>query len=111
MSATGIAQTPEPPYFAVIFTSRRTDGDRGYAAMADRMVDLAARQPGFLGIESARGADGLGLTVSYWRSLEDIRAWRENPEHLAAQEAGKTAWYEDYQVRICEVTRAYGAQA
>lgn len=105
MSNSSFAQTPEPPYFAVIFTSQRTEGERGYGNMADRMLELAAQQPGFLGVESVRGADGFGITVSYWRSLDDIRAWRNHSEHLVAQETGKRVWYADYQLRICEVQR------
>lgn len=105
MSHPGFARTPEPPYFAVIFTSQRTDGDRGYDQMAARMVELAAEQPGFLGVESVRDAAGLGLTVSYWRSREDIRAWREHTEHQAAQAAGRRVWYSDYRLRVCEVLR------
>lgn len=103
-----IAQTPEPPYYAVIFTSKRTDGDRGYDAMATRMVELGATQDGFLGIESARGADGLGITVSYWRDEVAILAWKRNAEHERAQDGGKAAWYAEYHVRIAKVERAYG---
>ena len=103
-----LAATPEPPYYAVIFTSRRTEGDRGYGAMAERMVALAAQQPGFLGVESARGADGLGLTVSYWRDEASIVAWKRDTEHQQAQRAGQQTWYADYQVRIARVERAYG---
>jgi heme-degrading monooxygenase HmoA len=103
-----LASTPEPPYYAVIFTSRRTDGDRGYDAMAARMVALAGTQPGFLGVESARGADGLGITVSYWRDEASIRAWKRDTEHQQAQRAGQQTWYADYQVRIAKVERAYG---
>jgi heme-degrading monooxygenase HmoA len=102
------AATPEPPYYAVIFTSRRTEGDRGYGAMAERMVALAAAQPGFLGVESARGADGLGLTISYWRDEASIAAWKRDTEHQQAQRAGQQVWYADYQVRIAKVERAYG---
>jgi heme-degrading monooxygenase HmoA len=106
------ACTPEPPYHAVIFTSVRTDGDRGYGAVADRMVELAARQPGFLGIESVRDpATGLGITVSYWTGEDAIRAWREEAEHRVAQETGKAVWYSDYQMRIAKVERAYGKAA
>jgi heme-degrading monooxygenase HmoA len=108
MSTASPAATPEPPYYAVIFTSRRTDGDRGYAAMAERMVALAAQQPGFLGVESARGADGLGITVSYWRDEAAIAAWKGQVDHQQAQRAGKTTWYADYQVRVARVERAYG---
>ena len=102
------AGTPEPPYYAVIFTSLRTEGERGYGSMAERMVELAAQQPGFLGVESARDANGLGITVSYWDSEEAIRHWRENAEHRVAQEAGKHVWYADYELRVAKVDRAYG---
>jgi heme-degrading monooxygenase HmoA len=91
----------------VIFTSLRTEGDRGYGGMADRMVALAATQPGFLGIESARGADGLGITVSYWRDEACIAAWKRDTEHQQAQRAGQQTWYADYQVRVAKVERAY----
>jgi len=103
----GFARTPEPPYYAVIFTSTRTDVDEGYGAMADRMVELAARQPGFLGVESARGADGLGLTVSYWESLEAIAAWKAQGEHRVAQSSGHRKWYLQFETRIAKVERAY----
>lgn len=103
-----LARTPAPPYYAVIFTSRRTEGDRGYGDMAQRMMDLAARQPGFLGVESARGGDGLGLTVSYWRDEASIQAWKRDTEHQQAQRRGRQTWYDDYQVRVAKVERAYG---
>lgn len=101
-----IAQTPEPPYYAVIFSNRRTEGDHGYAEMADRMVELAAEQPGFLGIESVR--DGLGITVSYWDSLDAIRNWKRNAEHREAQRLGHEKWYSTFKVRIAKVERDYG---
>jgi heme-degrading monooxygenase HmoA len=101
------ANTPEPPYYAVVFSSQRTDGDNGYGQMAARMVELAARQPGFIGVESVRGDDGFGITVSYWTSAEAIAAWKADVEHLAAQEMGKRAWYEHYELRIAKVERAY----
>ena len=104
----GLARTPEPPYYAVVFTSLRTDGDQGYARMAERMMELAAEQPGFLGVESARGADGLGITVSYWKSEDAIAAWRSHAEHRVAQETGRSTWYADYRLRIARVERAYG---
>jgi heme-degrading monooxygenase HmoA len=107
-SSTSLAQTPEPPYYAVIFTSVRTEGDRGYGAMANRMVELAQAMPGFLGVESVRGSEGVGITVSYWRSEEDIVSWRQHAEHLVAQEAGKKTWYSEYAVRVAKVERAYG---
>ena len=102
------AKTPTPPYYAVIFTSKRTDGDRGYGRMAEHMEELAAQQPGYLGIESARGADGFGITVSYWTSEEAIAKWKANMEHQGAQAAGKSTWYADFSVRIAKVERAYG---
>jgi heme-degrading monooxygenase HmoA len=105
---TGIAATPEPPYYAVIFTSQRTAGDQGYAAMAERMVALGSGQPGFLGLESVRGADGTGITVSYWRDEASIRAWRHEAEHQRAQRGGRDSWYAAYEVRIAKVERAYG---
>ncbi|WP_338057674.1 antibiotic biosynthesis monooxygenase [Sulfuritortus calidifontis] len=92
----------------MIFSSRRSPGDEGYRQMAERMVELAAAQPGFLGMESAREQDGFGITVSYWASIEAIRHWQVNAEHLVAQEKGKRAWYEDYEVRVAKVERAYG---
>jgi heme-degrading monooxygenase HmoA len=101
-----IASTPEPPYTAVIFTSLRTDGDNGYAAMTRRMMELVAEQPGFLGVESAR--EDVGITVSYWADEPAARAWKQVAEHLAAQERGRSAWYSDYQVRVATVTRSYG---
>ena len=101
------AATPAPPYFAVIFTSRRTAVDEGYGAVADRMVELAQQQPGFLGVESARGAEGLGITVSYWASEAAIAAWKANAEHRVAQLAGNRKWYEHFEVRIAKVERAY----
>jgi heme-degrading monooxygenase HmoA len=100
-----IAATPAPPYYAVIFTSLRTAGDNGYGKMAEAMEKLAATQPGFLGIESAR--DGLGITVSYWESLEAIAAWKANARHLVAQQHGRDTWYEEFKVRICRVERDY----
>ena len=101
-----IANTPQPPYYAVIFTSLRTDVDEGYSNMADAMVELAKQQPGYLGIESAR--DGLGITVSYWESLEAIKNWKENVKHQAAQRLGKEKWYTSFKTRICKVERDYG---
>ncbi len=103
-----LANTPAPPYFAVIFTSRRAAGDDGYSAMAERMQELASQQAGFLGVESVRGTDGVGITVSYWSSLESIRAWKAVSEHRAAQELGRSQWYESYRVRVCRVEREYG---
>lgn len=106
MSA-GFAETPEPPYYAVIFASTRTAVDDGYGDMAQRMVELAAQQPGFLGVESVRGTDGFGITVSYWTSLEAIAAWKANGEHRVAQSTGHRQWYEHFETRIARVERAY----
>jgi heme-degrading monooxygenase HmoA len=93
----------QPPYYAVIFTSQRTDGDSGYAAMAQRMEDLAREQPGFLGMESVRDEQGAGITVSYWIDRESIDRWREHAAHLQAQERGREQWYESFSIRICRV--------
>lgn len=111
MSEATFANTPTPPYYAVIFTSQRTpsEGD-AYGNMADAMVQLASQQPGFLGVESVRGADGLGITVSYWATEADINNWKANTDHLAAQRAGAERWYEHYAVRIAKVERAYSKQ-
>jgi heme-degrading monooxygenase HmoA len=102
----GIAATPDPPYTAVIFTSVRTAGDRGYAAAAAAMDALARQQPGYLGVESAR--EGVGITVSYWRDEQAARAWKRVAEHLLAQRTGRDLWYEDYRVRVATVVRDYG---
>ena len=106
----GIARTTGAPYYAAIFTSRRADGSGdGYAEMAERMEELAAAQPGYLGIEHARGDDGIGITVSYWRSLEDIRAWKAVAEHRLAQRLGRERWYAAYHVRVARVEYDYGS--
>jgi heme-degrading monooxygenase HmoA len=106
MSPEGIAATPDPPYVAVIFTSIRTPDDTdGYERMSAAMNDLAARQPGYLGIEAAR--EGLGITVSYWRDEDSARAWKQVSAHHAAQQRGRDRWYVDYRVRIATVTRDY----
>ena len=101
-----IASTPKPPYYAVIFTSIRTAGDNGYEKMAEAMLELARRHPGYLGVESAR--DSLGITVSYWESLDAIAAWKQNAENIVAQKLGRKIWYEKFQTRICKVERDYG---
>ena len=100
----------KPTYYAVIFTSTRSSEDAGYAAMAREMEERARRQPGFLGIESARNSDGTGITVSYWQTLESIAAWKADPAHSAAQQQGKATWYESYRVRIARVERTYGME-
>lgn len=101
-----LADTPPPPYYAVIFTSVRTETDAGYAATAQRMLELATDQPGYLGVESARNE--IGITVSYWLDLESIRNWKAHADHQIAQELGKSTWYQSYRVRICKVEREYG---
>jgi len=101
------AQLPEPPYYSVIFSSQRTAHDDGYGETADRMLALAASQPGYLGVESVRGADGFGITVSYWADLASIAHWKAQAEHSQAQDKGKQLWYEHYQLRIARVERAY----
>ena len=90
----------------MIFTSLRTEGDHAYVRMAARMEALAAEQPGFLGIESAR--EGVGITVSYWRDEAAAVAWKQVAEHRVAQDRGREAWYADYRVRVATVTRSYG---
>lgn len=107
-TASPFAILPEPPYYIVAFSSCRTEGENGYGNMADAMVELASRQPGFLGVESARGIDGFGITNSYWSDEDSIRAWKAVVSHAAAQRLGRERWYEDYQVRIAKVERAYG---
>jgi len=100
-----IATTPQPPYYAVIFTSERTEIDNSYAETANRMVELASEQPGFLGVESARNE--IGITVSYWKDLESIKNWKMNAEHTVARETGRSDWYKAFKVRIAKVERDY----
>ena len=100
-----IANTPAPPYYAVIFTSVKTAHDLGYSEMAEKMIELAQKQEGFLGIESAR--EELGITVSYWRDLESIKNWKNNLDHSVAREKGKTDWYSAFKTRISIVERDY----
>ena len=101
-----IANTPKPPYYAVIFSSLRTKGDNGYGEMADLMVELAQKQNGFIGVESAR--EELGITVSYWRDLESIRKWKEHTDHRVARAKGRNDWYAKFKVRIAKVESDYG---
>jgi len=101
-----IANTPAPPYYAVIFTSQRARGDNGYGQMAEKMLTLAEIQPGFLGVESAR--EDVGITVSYWSDLESIKKWKANLEHREAQIKGLSEWYSTFKVRISKVERDYG---
>lgn len=101
-----IAKTPEAPYYAVIFTTLRTSVDDGYLETAKQMEDLAKLQEGYLGIESAR--EEIGITISYWQSLEAIVNWKNNIEHTIARNKGRELWYKQYQLRICKVERDYG---
>ena len=106
MSSPGeISQTPPPPYYAVIFTSLRTDVAEGYDEASARMIELAATMPGFLGVEAAR--EGVGITISYWTDLESIAAWKREAEHAAVQGRGRRNWYESYVTRIALVSRDY----
>jgi len=100
-----------PGTFAVVFTSQQSANANGYEQMADRMVDLAEKQPGFVGIESVHDESGFGITVSYWESEEAIRAWKANAEHQEAQKRGREEWYESFDLRICRVNRAYSGGA
>lgn len=102
------ASLPAPPYYAVVFTSVRTAGDNGYGKRAEQMLKLAADQPGFLGADSARGADGLGITVSYWRDENSIAAWRDHAEHALSRAYGREHWYASFTVHVAKVERTYG---
>ena len=106
----GFATLPAPPYYAVIFSSKRRDGgaDDGYDATSARMLELVRKQPGFLGAESTRGADGFGITVAYFESEDAIAAWRNHAEHADARARGRNEWYEHFELRIARVERAYG---
>jgi heme-degrading monooxygenase HmoA len=109
VSETNLATTPQPPYYAVIFASIRTEqDDQGYGSAADRMMQLASDQPGYLGVDSVRDAAGIGITVSYWSSEAAIAAWRRNAEHTMVREQGRKNWYAQYELRVAKVERAYG---
>jgi heme-degrading monooxygenase HmoA len=108
MDSTRFATTPKPPYYAVVFTSQRTaHGEANYEEAAERMFELVQQQPGFLGVESTRDAQGFGITVAYFDSEENIRLWRNHTEHAATRERGKREWYEHFEVRVAKVERAY----
>lgn len=102
---TTLAQTPPPPYYAVIFTSIRTEGDNDYGVTAARMMELAQQQPGFLGADTARAE--LGITISYWIDETAIQHWKTNAEHRIAQ-GQKKRWYQSFRVRVAKVEREYG---
>jgi heme-degrading monooxygenase HmoA len=109
MSDSRFAKTPKPPYYAVIFSSRRNGrGEADYEAAAERMFELVQQQPGFLGAESTRDAEGFGITVAYFDSEENIKRWRNHAEHAAVRERGKREWYEHFELRVAKVERAYG---
>ncbi|MDR2155812.1 MAG: antibiotic biosynthesis monooxygenase [Burkholderiaceae bacterium] len=108
-AASPFAQLPPGPCYAVIFSSQHSQDLTGYAKTADRMIELARQQPGFLGVESARGADGFGITVSYWRSEADIAAWRDHAEHALARQQGRQRWYAAFELRVARLERAHGA--
>jgi heme-degrading monooxygenase HmoA len=101
------AETPEPPYYVVVFASQRTEGDNGYAEAAERMAELVAQQPGFLGMDSARDATGFGITVAYFSDEESIKQWRVQPEHTETRGEGRASWYQHYAVHVAKVERAY----
>jgi heme-degrading monooxygenase HmoA len=110
-AGSAFAALPPGPCWAVIFSSQRGAEDaEGYARTADAMVELARQQPGYLGVESARGADGFGITVSYWASEDAIRAWKEVVAHRAAQRMGRERWYRHYELRVARVERAYSRE-
>lgn len=101
------APLPQPPYYAVIFTAQRADGDHGYAAMAARMSEMALASPGCLGMESTRNEDGFGITVSYWQDEASILAWKADAQHLVAQQLGQDRWYTHYRLRVAKVERHF----
>ncbi|MBL8032571.1 MAG: antibiotic biosynthesis monooxygenase [Leptospiraceae bacterium] len=107
MAYPGIAHTPDPPYYAVIFTNQHAEHLEGYAETAERMVELARTIDGFLGVESVRAANGLGITVSYWRDEASIAQWKSQAEHTLARAQGREQWYADFFVRVARVERAY----
>ena len=109
MIDSGFASLPRPPYYAVIFSSRRSaQDDAGYAQASQRMLEVAAQQPGFLGVESSRDAEGFGITVSYWVDEASISGWKAQAEHAAIRERGRWLWYSHFEVRVAKVERAYG---
>ncbi len=101
-----LADTPKPPYYAVIFTTIRTDNQDGYAQMADKMATLASTMPGYLGVESTHHE--IGITVSYWKDLESIKNWKYQADHVVARDLGRERWYQSYRLRIAKVERDYG---
>ena len=102
------AQTPKPPYYAVVFSNQRTNEDEeGYGKMADKMVELGSKQPGYLGHESWRDESGFGCTISFWKDMESIKNWKMNVEHTEARNLGREKWYQYYKLRICKIEHDY----
>jgi len=101
------ASTPNPPYYAVIFTNQLSENNAGYEAMGAKMFELALEQPGCLGVESTRDSSGVGITVSYWADEESIKKWKSQSDHIAAQKVGIDRWYDHYELRVAKVERAY----
>ena len=108
LTALGWGKTPGPPYYVAIFASQRIGVDADFGVMVERMSEVAQKQPGFLGMDSAEGGDGIGIVVSYWEDGESIRRWKLHLEHLQAQKLGREHWFKRYQVRVGRVERAYG---
>ncbi|WP_120501817.1 antibiotic biosynthesis monooxygenase [Roseovarius sp. EL26] len=100
-------KTPEPPYYAVIFTNQLSENDGGYETMGNKMFEMALDQPGCLGAESTRDSSGLGITVSYWKDEAALSEWKANAKHLVAQNMGIEQWYAHYELRVAKVERAY----
>jgi heme-degrading monooxygenase HmoA len=104
-----ISKTPEPPYYAVVFTSINADVDHTeHVEMSARLVQRASTYEGFLGIEAARNSDGTGVAAVYWQDLDSMRAWAQDPEHQVAKRKGREIWYSHYMIRICKVEQEYG---
>lgn len=101
-----IAKTPQPPYYAVIFTSTRSTLEDGYQFVENLLQEEVRKIEGFLGVESATNSE-FGITISYWSSIESIKNWKNHQEHQTAQQKGRDLWYKDYTIRICKVEKEY----
>jgi heme-degrading monooxygenase HmoA len=97
----------ETPYYVVIFTSRKSADLHGYAEMAERMQTLCSAQPGFLKIVHSTSDEGASITSCYWQDLASISAWKANADHQVAQDQGIARWYDEYQIEIARIERAY----
>ena len=102
-----IAKTPQKPYYAVIFTYKRTNVDNGYEVMEKKTTEMVAKMKGFLGYESSKDESGFGVIISYWDSEESINTWRSNQVHRSAKEGGREQWYSEFATRICKVEDDY----